>query len=227
MRYSAGPYTGAPTNRTTQCVLNGSVLEDIALTGTANWSTWNIVTTKMFLQAGINRIAYNAYTIDDSDAINIYCLDVAATTGTITSYEAEASGNTLGGTAVISTNSAASGGKYVGYLGYGTANYVTVNNVNVATAGTYRLVIQYANGELGAGASNYNSNVVDRYFDVSVNSGTAQKIIGRNTFGWSNWRTTVCTVTLNAGNNTIKFNNDSTTDYAPDLDKIEVASAIG
>src|SRR5207302_1845285 len=45
-----------------------------------------------------------------------------------THIEAEASGNTLAGAAVIASCSACSGGNKVGYIGNGSANYVTINN---------------------------------------------------------------------------------------------------
>jgi hypothetical protein len=87
------------------------------------------------------------------------------------------------------------------------------------------MVVSYANGELGSGASNYNTNVVDRYADISVNGGGSQKVYFRNTLGWSNWWTTVVDVNLVAGNNTITFGNG--TWYAPDLDRIQIAAAVG
>lgn len=222
IRYSAGPYTGAPANRSVRMMLNGNLLQDVALPGTANWNTWNSVTVKTFLTAGINRIALQAYTSDDIDAANFDYIDVAPATGTITGYEAEVSGNTLGGTAVTTSNAAASGGKYVGYIGMGSANTLRFNNISVPAAGTYRMVVTYANGELGAGASNYNSNIVDRSADISVNGGTAKKVYFRNTLGWSNYRTTVVDVTLQVGSNTITFSNSSA--YAPDIDKIDIAA---
>jgi hypothetical protein len=224
LRYSAGQLTGVPANRNIRMTLGGSRIQDISLTGTANWNTWASSTTKVFLTAGINRIGIDAYTTDDSDAINVDYIDIQATTGTITNYEAEASGNTRGGAAVITTDSAASGGKYVGYIGLGAANTLTINNVAVSAAGTYRMVITYANGELGDGATNYNSNIVDRSADISVNGGIAKKVYFRNTLGWSNYRTTVMDVTLAAGNNTIKFSNSSA--YAPNIDKIGIAEAV-
>jgi hypothetical protein len=227
LRYSAGPYSEAPADRSIRLKLNGADLTDVALPGTADWNTWNTVTTKVFLTAGINRIEANAYTrgSDDLDAINIDYLDVAAATGTVTGYQAEASGNTLSGTAVVSNNSASSGGKYVGYVGAGAANTLQFNNVTAPAAGRYRMVVTYANGELGAGASNYNSNIVDRYADISVNGGTTKKVYFRNTLGWSNFRTTVVDVDLVAGANTVTFGNS--TGYAPDLDMIQIAAALG
>ncbi|MEV0388417.1 carbohydrate-binding protein [Nonomuraea sp. NPDC050643] len=226
LRYSAGPYTGAPAARSVRLRLNGSDLTDVALPGTADWNTWNTVTTKVFLTAGINRVDVNAYATDDRDAVNLDYLEVTPGTGTITSYQAESSANTLGGAARVAANSAASGGSYVGYVGAGAANTLRFNGVTVPSAGRYRLVVTYANGELGEGATNYNSNIVDRYADISVNGGAGRRHYFRNTLGWSNYRTTVVDVVLAAGANTITFGNASA-GYAPDIDRIQVAAPVG
>ncbi|NEM91861.1 carbohydrate-binding protein [Galbitalea soli] len=225
LRYSAGPYSGAPTNRTTRLVLNGTATQDVALPGTANWNTWNSVTTKLYLQAGINRIGYNAFTTDDSDAINIDYIDVAATTGQIASYEAESTANTLGGTAVVSSSTGASGGKYVGYIGQGSGNSLQFNGVTATAAGSYALVIQYANDEFSTGGAGYNTNSINRFADISVNGGTATRVYFRVTGSWSTFLTAVATVQLNAGANTVKFTNSSA--YAPDIDKLSIASIVG
>jgi hypothetical protein len=226
LRYSAGPYTGAPADRSLRLRLNGSDLTTVALPGTADWSTWNTATTKVYLPAGISRVEYNAYATDDRDAANIDYLDVAATSGTVTAYEGESASNTLGGTAVVVSDTAASGGKYVGWIGAGSANTLRFNGVNATTAGRYRMVVGYANGELGDGATNYNSNIVDRYAEISVNGGTAKKVFFRNTLGWSIYGTTVVDVDLAAGANTITFGNAST-DYAPNIDRIQIAAPVG
>jgi len=226
LRYSAGPYTGAPTDRSIRLRLNGTDLTTVALPGTADWNTWKTATTKVYLQAGINRVEYNAYASDDRDAVNLDYLDVAATSGTVTAYEGESASNTLGGTAVVVSDGAASGGRYVGWVGAGAANTLRFNGVSAATAGRYRMVVGYANGELGSGATNYNSNIVDRYAEISVNGGTAKKVYFRNTLGWSNYWTTVVDVDLAAGANTITFGNSST-GYAPNIDRIQIAAPTG
>ena len=226
LRYSAGPYTGAPANRSVRLRLNGADLTDVALTGTADWNTWGTATTKVYLPAGISRVEYNAYASDDRDAANLDYVDVAAASGTVTAYQAEAAGNTLAGTAVVVSDSAASGGSYVGWLGAGAANTMRFNSVTASAAGRYRMVVSYANGELGDGATNYNSNIVDRYAEISVNGGTAQKVFFRNTLGWSNYWTTVVDVDLAAGANTITFGNSSS-GYAPNIDRIQIAAPIG
>ena len=224
LRYSAGPYGSAPANRSLRVMVNGSQLTDLALTGTANWNTWNSKTVTMFLSQGINRINYNAFTNDDSDAVNIDYIDVTPTTaGTIASYEAEASGNTLSGTAVTASNTAASGGSYVHWLGNGAANTLQFNNVSASSSGLYRMVVTYANGDnRGDGGNDY--NIINRYADISVNGGTPQRVHFRNSQGWSNYWSAFVDVNLNAGSNTIKFSNS--TYYAPNIDKIQIAPAI-
>ncbi|WP_458460650.1 carbohydrate-binding protein [Paenibacillus sp.] len=224
IRYSAGPLSGAPVDRSIRMLLNGSLLKDVSLPGTADWNTWNSVTVNTFLTAGINRISLQAYTSDDSDAANFDYIDVVPSSGIITAYEAEATGNEWTGAAAVSTSSSASGGKYVGYIGLGEGNTLTFNDINATDAGTYRMIITYANGELGDGASNYNANIVDRAADISINGGTTQKVYFRNTLGWSNYKTTVMDVQLQQGKNKITFSNGAA--YAPDIDKIEIARPV-
>ncbi|MFC4070011.1 carbohydrate-binding protein [Actinoplanes subglobosus] len=225
LRYSAGPYTGAPTARSIRLRVNGSDLTDVALPGTANWNTWNTVTTKVYLPAGISRVEYNAYASDDRDAVNLDYLDVAATSGTVTGYEAESSANTRGGAAVVTADSAASGGSHVGWIGAGSANTLRFNGVTAPAAGRYRLVVTYANAEV-VGDHAYNNNIVDRYAEISVNGGTAKKHYFRNTLAWNTYRTTVVDVDLAAGANTITFGNASS-GYAPNIDRIQIAAVLG
>jgi hypothetical protein len=83
------------------------------------------------------------------------------------------------------------------------------------------MVVYFANAE-NKGSHDYNVQVVDRYADISVNGGSAKKVYFRNTFAWNMYQTTMIDVNLNAGNNTIQFANSSA--YAPNIDKIEIAS---
>ncbi|GIH14333.1 discoidin domain-containing protein [Rugosimonospora africana] len=124
-----------------------------------------------------------------------------------TTYQAEASGNTLSGAAVVATCSACSGGAKVRFIGNNSSNYDIVNNVNVSAAGSHQLTIAYE---------------VDgtRTFDLSVNGGATVAVPCTGT-DFNSPATTTVTVTLNAGNNTIKFFNNSA--YAPDLDAISVS----
>ena len=75
-----------------------------------------------------------------------------------------------------------------------------------------------------AGSGNYNTNVVSRAADISVN-GTTKTVMFRNSYSWSNFWDLPVPVTLKAGVNTVTFGNS--TAYAPDIDKVTVAPLKG
>jgi hypothetical protein len=125
-----------------------------------------------------------------------------------TSFEAEASGNTLAGQAAARSSAGASGGALVGYVGNGAANYLQLNNVTSATAGSHKLTIYYAAGE-------------SRSATVSVNGGAATSVNTPSTGGWDTIGSVTVTVNLNAGANTIRLANPS--GWAPDFDRIVVS----
>jgi hypothetical protein len=125
------------------------------------------------------------------------------------SYEAESSANTLGGRAVIAACSGCSGGEKVGYVGLsGTLQF---NNVQASSAGTHTLTIYYVDGDAGRSAQ------------MSVNGATATTISfhGTNNANWNVVQSLTVSVSLNAGNNTIKFSNAAAS--APDFDRITVS----
>lgn len=126
--------------------------------------------------------------------------------GTPTSYEAEASGNTIAGNARIIDKSSASGGKAVGYIGNGSGNYLEVNNINASSAGNHTVRVYYISGET-------------RTLYMSVNGGTAVSN-SVNSGGWNTVAYYDRTVSLTAGSNKIKFFNNSA--LAPDVDRIVV-----
>lgn len=100
----------------------------------------------------------------------------------------------------------ASNGQVAAYIDYADS-YVQFNNVYVPKAGTYALSVRFANGS-GANATH----------NVSVNGGAGTTITYPNT-NWDNWTTVTKQVSLNAGNNTIRFTHG--TNYA-ELDYIEL-----
>jgi hypothetical protein len=131
--------------------------------------------------------------------------------GPATAYEAEAAGNTLTGTAAVSSCSACSGGSKVGYVGNngGTLQW---NGVNVAAAGTYTVTVSYLSGEA-------------RSAQLRVNGGAPVTLSFPSTGSWTAVGTVQTQVSLNAGNNTIQVSNP--TGWAPDLDRIQIAGSGG
>jgi predicted enzyme related to lactoylglutathione lyase len=87
------------------------------------------------------------------------------------------------------------------------------------------MVVHFSNAEFHGGHS-YNSQVVDRFAEICVNDGAAQKVFFRNTFAWDHYQTRVVDIELTAGANTIKFSNGAGGCFAPNLDKIEIAPFI-
>jgi hypothetical protein len=117
-------------------------------------------------------------------------ITVTPGSGTATIYQAENA--TLSGPIVAS--------QHTGYTGTGYADYQNANNdyiqwtVNATKAGTYTLTFRYANGGTG-----------DRPLAIAVNGTTVKSSLSFPvTANWDTWSTVSLTVTLNAGNNTIR-----------------------
>ena len=122
-----------------------------------------------------------------------------------TSYEAESA--ILGGSAVIASCSACSGGEKVGGLGLGAGNTVTFDNVYAAKAGEYLMEVDSMTQGL-------------RSYLYRVNGGAFQTL---NCGGGSFFlpASTTVPVHLEKGMNTIQFG--SPVSYPPDLDRIVVS----
>ncbi|MFJ9901109.1 CBM35 domain-containing protein [Streptomyces sp. NPDC091280] len=176
-------------------------------------------TQRLYLSAGNNRITASGPSTGSLTLRDLRVTGVVDTAG-VTVYEAENA--TRAGTAAVSSNSWASGGSYVGYIGNGSGNTLTFQ-VNAASAGRYVLNVRYANDQV-SGSGNYNTNVVSRATDISVN-GTATTVMFRNNYSWSSWWDLPVPGTLKAGTNTITLSNSSA--YAPNVDRLTVAPLKG
>ncbi|WP_030040679.1 CBM35 domain-containing protein [Streptomyces resistomycificus] len=174
---------------------------------------------RLYLSAGNNRITAAP---SGSGRLTLRDLRVTGAVDTkgVAAYEAEEA--TRAGTAAVADNSWASDGKYVGHIGNGSGNTLTFQ-VDAPSAGRYVMNVRYANNEV-AGSGNYNTNVISRAAGIDVN-GTAQTVMFRNSYSWSNFWDLPVPVTLDAGSNTISFSNSGA--YAPDIDRITVAPLAG
>ncbi|MFF0079577.1 carbohydrate-binding protein [Streptomyces canus] len=201
----------------TALALNGTAAATYGSSGGAATTS----STRLYLTEGINRITVSP---NSGTVLTLRDVKVAGsgdTTG-VTKYEAESA--TLAGQATAQSDTWASGGKNVGYVGNGGGNTLTFGNVNASAAGRYTVVIHYAQNDRG-GSGNYNTNVESRTAQLSVNGGTASTLTFRNTYSWNDYWTLPTTVTLNSGTNTLKFSNSSS--WAPDIDYVEVAPVNG
>jgi alpha-galactosidase len=124
------------------------------------------------------------------------------------SYEAEVA--TLSGSVSAGFSNYSSGLAKAGNIG-GAGSAVTFSNVNVPSNGTYQLQVDAATSG-------------PRSFFLTINGGAPQELdLNGSTFDEPS--NNVFTVHLNAGTNTLKF--DNPTSFAPDLDRIVVAPTIG
>ncbi|MFF3988274.1 carbohydrate-binding protein [Streptomyces sp. NPDC001797] len=201
----------------TALALNGTTVATYGSSGGSATTS----STRLYLTAGINRIAVapnsgTALTLRDLK------VDGAGDTTGVTKYEAENA--TPAGAAKAQSDTWASGGKNVGYIGAGSANTLTFGSVSAAAAGRYTVVVHYAQNDR-AGSDSYNTNVESRTAQLSVNGGAATTLTFRNTYSWNDYWTLPVTVGLTAGTNTLKFSNSSS--WAPDIDYVEVAPVNG
>ena len=185
-------------------------------------ATSNTTSDQVYLHAGINPVQYvnSGPATVVIDALRV-TPDSAAAADAVT-YGAAAAQNVLSGAAVVQANQYAYGGSDVGYIGDGAASTLTFTGVKAAQAGTYRVMLSYADDD-AAGTGNYNTNLIDRGFTVSTSAGTSETLYARNTYSWDQFDTIEVTVQLAAGTNTITFGNPA--GYAPNIDKIIVAPA--
>ena len=206
---------GDSTLRTASLSVNGGTSNTINFPSTGNWTTVGSVKITVNLKSGNNTLKFSNSTAWTPDFDKI---TAPTATSIASTYEAESSSNTLGGSAVVSSCASCSGGSDVGYVGNGNSGNGTLqfNSINVSTAGSHQIVISYVNGDsssFGTGSS--------RTASMSVNGGSASTVSFPATGDWSLVVTMKLTVNLNAGNNTIKFSNS--TAWTPDFDKIDVA----
>lgn len=169
---------------------------------------WDVVAeteVAITLESGINELKfYND--IGFGPNIDGFFLDATAadTENPVTDvYEAE-DGQLFDG-ATIQNCGTCSGGRKVGDLGGDNQSYFTYD-VNAEDAGTYNLNFTFISGD-------------PRSIFISINNGPATEVQCES----ANWETTADTeleVTLNSGNNTIRFFNNI--GFAPDIDKFSL-----
>jgi hypothetical protein len=169
----------------------------------------------VYLHAGINPVTYAGRGI-------LGGLYVTPASGNASTYAASAAQNVLSGTAAVESDSYAYGGQYVGWIGNGAANTLTFTGVTAPSAGTYRIMVSYADAD-GESSGNYNTNLIDRDFTLTTSAGSSVTTYARNTYSWDQFDTVEVTARLDAGSNTITISNPSY--YAPNIDKIIVAPA--
>ncbi|WP_449600629.1 S-layer homology domain-containing protein [Paenibacillus sp. Marseille-Q9583] len=184
--------------------VNDGLDELVDLPKTASWDTVGTYDVEASLQEGLNTITFSDHDwySPDFDRIEVIPYTI--------SYEAESPVNDLTGEARVGDSPNASGGQKVGYLNGGSS--LTFNKITAPMTGDYRITVAYFSGD-------------PRSLYVSANGGAEQYYELPKTPDWDTALTYELTLSLNEGENTIKFSDGNW--YAPDLDRIIVEPALG
>jgi hypothetical protein len=173
--------------------MDGTTIGTVAVPVTGGWQTWQTVTTTINLTAGSQAI--RIYSGNGNWNINWFELASGTTTppptSTPTTIKVEAENYTNHYGTQKETTSDAGGGQNLGYIDYGDwMDYA----INPATAGTYNISVRVASTSTGG-------QVQLKKLDGTV-LGT---VTLPNTGGWQTWQTATGTVTLAAGQQTLRL----------------------
>lgn len=196
----------------------------VAAASTAGAGTWSSV-VRLHLFEGINEIE-----VGSNAGLALASVSTTrAAQADSAAVKVEAESGVVAGTASVgslaaSTGSNVSEGRFVGFLGNGAGNTVTIPRAaGFQAAGDYDVVVKYSNAEV-SGRHDYNPQVVDRPLQVSE-AGTGQVGEGyfRYTYSWNSfWERTV-PVTLKTTDGALTFGSDG--HFAPNIDYVVIAPA--
>jgi hypothetical protein len=203
---------GTTVDRPMDIAVNGTVVAaGVSFPPTANWDTWASKTLTAPVNAGTNTIRATATTANGGPNVDYVDVDVTVSTPS-TVYQAEDATISQG---TVATN-------HLGFTGTGFVDYTNVTGsyvewtVSVASAGTYPVVLRYANG-----------TTVDRPMDIAVNGTVAAAGVSfPPTTNWDTWADKTVSVALSAGTNTIRAT-ATTANGGPNVDKLTVSGATG
>ena len=205
LRYSNGPYPATET-KTISVYVNGTKIQQISLPATADWNTWNTVSTTLPLAAGANTITYK---VDAGDIgwVNLDSLRVLPFL-----YEAEVA--TLSGGACVATDHTDYTG--TGFVAcFGSQGAKVSFAVTITSGGGHIVTLRYSNGPYPANET--------KTMSVYVNGTKVQQISLPSTPDWESWSSVTTSLTLNAGANTIAYQVDSGDTGWVNLDDLAVA----
>jgi hypothetical protein len=134
--------------------------------------------------------------------------------GTPAPFTLQAETAALSGGAVVATDHAGyTGTGFVGgYIDANKGNAATTFSVSASPAGSYTVVLRYANG-----------TGIAQTLSLYVNGTRLSQITLAATTNWDTWATETETVSLNSGTNSVQYKFDTTDSGNVNLDKIDVA----
>ncbi|MBF8184388.1 hypothetical protein ITP53_01215 [Nonomuraea sp. K274] len=126
-------------------------------------------------------------------------------------------------TVPATSGSNASAGAYVGDLGNGAGNTLTLTRPAGFGPGEYVLLIRYANADRNTGHP-YNTDVISRFLDITETGGTTTRGVFRHNYAWDNFWPQATPLTLTTREGTIVLGNAGA--HGPNIDRLELARLV-
>ena len=174
-----------------------------------------------FLGEGINLFTFTATNQKNIQDLQVSVRKVSKNDAKISQYKASDSSTEMSKQISISKKNGLAEQKRA----TNESQFLTFNKITAEQAGIYAVTVRYQNGELGSGASNYNTNIVDRSADILVNGKKQKTVFFRNTLGWDDFYTVTFHVELALGENSISFVSQKRK-MIPSIDWIQVAPFV-
>jgi len=154
------------------------------------------------LHEGVNRIALSA---EGHRGLLVHDLTVTGDGGDEGFTQITAADAELSGTATLTENTWATTGQAITGVGGGEGNTAALT-VDAAEAGPHLLLVHYANDERTGGHA-YNTNIISRYAEFTVNGEAVATVPMRGTWSWNDFWSYPLIVDLEEGENTIEIGN--------------------
>ncbi|QFY07614.1 hypothetical protein GBF35_13795 [Nonomuraea phyllanthi] len=143
-------------------------------------------------------------------------------------HRVEAEQALLSGTAQVvavpaTSGSNASGKAYIGSVGNGAGNTVTLPRPDGFGPGEYVLVVHYANADRNTGHP-YNTDVISRFLDITETGGATTRGVFRHNYAWDNFWPQATPLTLTTRDGAIVLGNARA--YGPNVDRVELARLV-
>ncbi|MEQ4722171.1 hypothetical protein [Nonomuraea sp. B19D2] len=121
------------------------------------------------------------------------------------------------------SGSNASGKAYVGYVGNGAGNTVTLPRPDGSGPGEYVLTVHYANADRNTGHA-YNTDVISRFLDITETGGATTRGVFRHNYAWDNFWPQATPITLTTEKGALVLGNAKA--YGPNIDRLELARLV-
>lgn len=200
--------------------LNGRAISGLATERAGTWTS----TARVHVEAGINEVVVGSAEGIELSALTSTRAADGDTAVTRIEMEDAAAVSLSGGARVESVSQPTNvSGTQVGWLGGSAGGIAQVQRPSGVHAGSYNLVVRYANAERNTGHA-YNTDVITRFLDVTEAGGETTRGAFRHNYSWKGFWTHTMPLELASDAGGLTLGN--ATGSAPNLDWIAFAPLV-